>query len=218
MEKISFYKKIRNYFLKGEKNLSSNHNNDYNETYGFQLNHSDLDDYLNRYLSDEQKRMFLNRINFLGYLSYDVGQKLKDLFNNSSYDLYVKTVHSSQIHSIFSEGIRCLGKSSSLNTTNPTSVSEVNLDNTITKVDDFPSFIFNIKCSNGLSQGSIQIDGTIILQIPKGIEKTELLYFNEITKTFNINPSYIVGFLPVDSKNVVSDFIYPDKSNKKNYK
>ena len=38
-------------------------------------------------------------------------------------------------------------------------------------------------------------------------KKNDMLYYNENTQTFNINPNYIVGFLPVDEILNVKNFV-----------
>jgi len=91
----------------------------------------------------------------------------------------------------------------------------VSLENTITRIDDLTSLVRSVKSNFGLSQGGNIIDGTIIMQIPRGIPKEELLYYNEQTNTFNIKPEFIVGFLPVNENHIVGDFIYNNKDNNK---
>lgn len=212
MSKLNMYKKIKSFLnsLKcREKGVESPN--------GFQLSEADLGDYLSSFLSKQQKESMLKNINSVGYLSYETGAQLKAFFNNPDYDLYIKSVHDSFVESIFNEGIRCYGNTSVLATTNPQSLDEVSLENTVTKMDLFPMLISNIKNNNGMSQGFSTINGTLIIMIPKNTPKEEILYFNAETKTYNIKPIYVVGFLPVDENNMVKDWVFNGHVERKNY-
>ena len=79
---------------------------------------------------------------------------------------------------------------------------------------EFPILVSRIKGNNGYSQGGMSINGTLILQIKKNTSKEEILYFNEDTQTYNIKPSYIIGFLSVDEEMCVKDWIYPGNKEK----
>lgn len=212
MKKLSWYEEIK-VFLKSLSDKKNAVNigtvNKSDSKHGFQLDNSDLGEYLSRYLPKEHADKLLNNINSNGFLLDDIGMFLKSIFGNPDCDTYIKSIHDSQIESIFNEGIRCLGKSSSISTFNPSSIDEVNLDNTITIVTDFPVLISRIKGNYGISEGFNEINGTLILQIPKGASKHDILYFNEDSQTYNIKPIYIVGFLPVDELQNVKEWIFP---------
>ena len=207
MSKLSLYKSIRKLLISNRQEMDSKH--------GFQLSKKDLSDYLRNFLSKEQSEMMLKNINSSGYLSDEIGKSLRELFLNDNYDFYIKSIHDTQIESIFSAGVRCYGTTSLIGTSNPSSIEEVDLSNTIEKITEFPVLISRIKGNNGYSQGGICINGTLILQIEKGSSKEEILYFNEDTQTYNIKPSYIIGFLPVDEQKNVKDWICPNNAEKK---
>lgn len=196
-------------------NVSSN----YDEKYGFQLTNSDLGDYLNNFLNHEQKKTFLDSINFNGYLSLENGLLLKELLADKDYDLYIKSIYSGDIDSFFSEGVRCLNNTSSLNQINPKSIEDVKFDASVSLIqkDAFSVLIHSIKNNYGFSQGYNFIDGTLILRFPKGFSKDDILYFNESSNTINIDPKYIVGFIQVDENHNVMDFTYINNiANKEN--
>ena len=215
MKKRSWYEEIKVFLrsLSDKKNMVSTEVVSKNDAeHGYQLDASDLGEYLSRYLPKEHAGKLLKNVNSSGYLSYDIGITLKSLLGNPNYDTYIKSIHDSQVGSIFNEGIRCLGKSSSMLTINPGSIDEVNLDNTITVITDFPVFISRIKGNYGISEGGNKINGTLIIQIPKGTSKQDILYFNENSQTYNIKPTYILGFIPVDEFKRVKEWIFPDNN------
>ena len=144
-------------------------------------------------------------------MDHETGLFLKSLLDDPEHDTYIKSVHSKDVDKIMEEGIRCLGNSSSVSTTNPTAVSDISLEHTVTKVDDLTILVELAKKHNGFSQGFNAIDGTMILMVPKGTDKNDMLYYNENTQTFNINPNYIVGFLPVDENHNVKNFVLNNK-------
>lgn len=211
MKKLSWYEEIKVFLksLSDKKNMVNVEMvNKIDSKHGFQLDTSDLGEYLSRYLPKEHADKLLKNVNSNGYLSYDIGMFLKSIFEKPDCDTYIKSIHDSQVESIFSGGIRCLGKSSSMSTINPNSIDEVNIDNTITVVTDFPVLISRIKGNYGRSEGFNEINGTLILQIPKGASKQDILYFNEDSQNYNIKPIYIVGFLPVDELQNVKEWIF----------
>ena len=207
MSRLSLYKAIKKLLTTNKQEIVSVH--------GFQLSKDDLSVYLKNFLSKDQAEMMLKNINSSGYLSDEIGKSLRELFLNDNYDLYIKSIHDTQIESIFTEGVRCYGTTSLIGITNPSSINEVDLNNTIEKMTELPVLISRIKGNNGYSQGGICINGTLILQIEKGSSKEEILYFNEDTQTYNIKPSYIVGFIPVDEQKNVKGWIYPNNVEKK---
>ena len=207
MSRLSSYKAIKKLLTTNKQEIVSVH--------GFQLSKDDLSVYLKNFLSKDQAEMMLKNINSSGYLSDEIGKSLRELFLNDNYYLYIKSIHDTQIESIFTEGVRCYGTTSLIGITNPSSINEVDLNNTIEKITELPILISRIKGNNGYSQGGIRINGTLILQIEKNISKEEILYFNEDTQTYNIKPSYIVGFIPVDEQKNVKDWIYPNNAEKR---
>lgn len=209
MKKLAWYEEIKKFIKGKEKNVEVKR--EFDSVHGFQLNYSDLGEYLSNFLDKKQADMLLNNLNSNGFLSYEIGIELKSLLEDSNFDTYIKSVHDSQIESIFNEGVRCYGTSSSLPTLTPNSIEKVRLVNTITKITDFPILISNIKGNNGMSQGFNMVNGTLIIQFPKNVSKEELLYFNENSHTYNIKPRYIVGFLPVDENQNVKEWIFPDQ-------
>ena len=202
MSKLSLYKTI--------KNLLTTSNQRTDPVHGFQLHPSDLSEYLRNFLTKDQANKMIKNINSSGYLSDETGRFLKELLSNNDYDFYIKSIHDTQVESIFGEGIRCYGTTSLIGITNPASIEEVNLNNTIEKMTELPVLISRIKGNNGYSQGGIKINGTLILRIEKGTSKEEILYFNDASQTYNIKPSYIVGFLPVDEEMCVKDWVKPE--------
>jgi len=209
MKKISLYKGIKSLISSFKSKEDAQIIRKVDEVHGFQLNNSDLGEYLSNFLDEENAKNLLNNLNSVGYLSNEIGMNLKVLLENPDYDLYIKSVHDSQLDSIFSDGIRCYGTSSSLSTINPDTIDKIKLNNTITKIMDFPILISNIKGNYGFSQGFNMINGTLILQIPKNSSKNDILYYNEDSNTFNIKQTYIIGFLPVDENQNVNDWILP---------
>ena len=207
MSRLSLYKAIKKLLTTNKQEIVSVH--------GFQLSKDDLSVYLKNFLSKDQAEMMLKNINSSGYLSDEIGKSLRELFLNDNYYLYIKSIHDTQIESIFTEGVRCYGTTSLIGLTNPSSTNEVDLNNTIEKITELPILISRIKGNNGYSQGGIRVNGTLILQIEKNISKEEILYFNEDTQTYNIKPSYIVGFIPVDEQKNVKGWIYTNNAEKK---
>jgi len=208
-------KKLFSNNIKLKNNINSVTERTISPEHGFQLTENDFGAYLNNFLFHEQKKKIIDDINNMGYMDPEVGITLKNIIDDQNYDTYIKSVHSNDADSITSEGIRCLGTSTSGYNTVPNNINDVSLENTITRIDDLTSLVRSVKSNFGLSQGGNIIDGTIIMQIPRGIPKEELLYYNEQTNTFNIKPEFIVGFLPVNENHIVGDFIYNNKDNNK---
>lgn len=208
-------KKLFNKKIELKNNIDNINERIDSSEHGFQLIKNDLGSYLRNFLLDQQINNRLSNINNLGYMSNEIGLILKSIIDDQNYDTYIKSVHSQDVDSIMNEGIRCLGTSSAISSTNPTDINDISLNNTITKVDDLTILVELVKKHNGFSQGFNAIDGSMILQIPKGINKKEIFYYNEVSNTYNIKPEFIVGFLPVNEKYIVSDFMYKEKDNSK---
>lgn len=215
MNKINFKEAIKNLL-----NFKINNNNKYQSemkptlindpSHGFQLDMTDLSSYLRNFLTETQATTMLNYINLTGYLSLDTGEFLREMANDETSALHIKSVHSANIDSIFEQGIRCMGTSSSLATLTPRNIDDIVLENTVTRVKEFSQLISLIKGNNGYRQGGNTIDGTLILKIPKDLPIDEIVYYYNDTDTYNIHPQYIVGFLPVDTLSNVGPMIKPD--------
>lgn len=202
---LKIYDNIKKLF--NHKSKLKNSDSIDNVDHGFKLTIDDAGAYLKNFLSASQLRERVHNINNIGYMHISTGNMLKSFIKNSEYDTYVKSVHSSDIDSIMEEGIRCLGNSSSIGSTNPNNITDISLQHSITKVDDLTILVELVKKHNGFSQGFNKIDGTIILQIPKNISKQELFCYNETSKTYNIRPDFIIGFIPVDENHNVKGLI-----------
>lgn len=184
--------------------------------HGFQINQDSFGGFFKSkiesgFFSSQQIETMLNRVNSKGYVSESTGKYFSELFSSEDYDIYVKTIHSNDLTSIIQEGVRCLGTSTSGYGVAPTSVSGVNLDNTVTKVDGVYDLFTTLKGANGISQGMNPIDGTLILKVPKGTDKKDILYFSESSGTYCIKPEYIDCFSAVDENGVVSEPVFNDK-------
>lgn len=211
------FKNIANIILKRNKELLDViEKRPISNEHGFQLTKDDYSQYLKRFLPKEISNQRLRKLNTKGYLSEEIGLTLKSLIDDNEHDTYIKNVHSNYVDSIMEEGIRCLGTSFSLSTTNPDTIDKVSLDNTITKVDDLTVIVEHVKGNNGINVAGNEVNGTMILKIPKGISKEDILYYNSDSKTFNIHPNYIVGFLPVDKNHKVGNWVLPNLKNYEN--
>ena len=185
----------------------------YSEEHGFLLNINDLREFM-RYQARGFEDNFVNRINEKGYLSPEIGEYLESLVNDPNDEVYIKSIHSSHAEPIFEEGIRCFNNLTSGFANVPTSVEKVNLDSTISKGFDLVSVVYSVKRNYGISQGGNPIDGTLILTIPKGTEKEDLLYYNDESNTFNIRPEYIACFIQTNEKRDVRNIYYNEGYNK----
>lgn len=183
--------------------------------HGFQLINSDNGVYSNNRFSKEQSKAFINNINSYGYLDCETGNALKEMIDDPNYITYTKSINSYDVDSIFEEGVRCLGNTTSGCGTSPNSIDSIELGNTVSIQTDLPFLINDIKNHYGISQGGNPIDGTIIINVPRDISKEEIFYYNNESSTYNIKPEYITGFLPVDKNSVVGEFQFR-KSNIKN--
>ena len=119
MSKLSLYKVIKNLLTTNRQEVDSVH--------GFQLRRDDLGDYLRNFLTKEQANTMLKNINSVGYLPHDIGTSLREIFSNNNYDLYIKSIHDTQVESIFNGGIRCYGTTSLIGINNPSSIEEVDI-------------------------------------------------------------------------------------------
>ena len=147
----------------------------------------------------------LDIVNKRGYISNDAGNYYASLFEEPNYDIYVKTVHSFDVDSIMQEGVRCLGTSTSGYGFAPTEISQIELENTVTKVTGIYDLVHTLKNAIGISQGGNPINGTIIVRIPKGMNISDVVYFNGISNFFCIKPRFIACFSKVDENGVVSE-------------
>ena len=179
--------------------------------HGYQLNIDDMGDIYKTklksgFFTEEQIKNMLNNINEKGYINKETGDHLKNLFDNK-YDIYVKTVNSSDIDSIFENGVYCNGTSTSGFGMKPTSIKDIYLENTVTGIDCLYDMTVKVKSANGVSQGGNPIDGTIILKVPKGISKEDMLIKLQ-DGNYSINPKYIDSFIGVDNRGIVNDVVY----------
>lgn len=186
--------------------IQSNNEIRFNENNGYQLNASDITDQsIYHYLKSEQVQNIISDINQQGFMSLETGQYLQNLLADQNYDIYIKTINSQDLTSINQSGIYCNGNVTSGFGNAPITVADINLENTITKVDNMIDLVRTIKNANGLSQGLNPIDGTLIIKIPKGASIDQFVYYNQDAQVYCIDPSYIEGFLQVDQNKSVSD-------------
>lgn len=187
---------------------------EYSEVNGFQLNFGDLDEWTLESLKagnipQEAITNMINYANNTGYIPPEVGEFLVACLKDTEQETYIKTIHSKDMKSIFEEGIRCLGNSTSGFGNVPRSIDEISLQHTIKSPNMITELLGSIKLAYTKSQGNNPIDGTLIIQIPKNIPKEEIYYFNENSNTFNIKPEFIKGFVSTNEQQIVSDMIYP---------
>ncbi len=166
-------------------------------------------DPLATFLFPEQFKTMVNTNNSVGFVDHKLGKKLESLMfdengNRTNMDIYVKTINSDHRDEIFETGIRCLGNMSSLGSATPKELKDVSLEHTIERFDSFITFIGKLKSKVQLSQGGNYIDETLILAIPKGTKKEDILYWNEESKTFNIRPEFIIGATPISQNSTVT--------------
>ena len=183
----------------------------FNPEHGFQISVDEIGDKKKKklqsgFFSQKQIDNIVKEINGRGYLSAETGSYLKELFDGD-YDIYIKTVHSNDLDSIFENGVYCNGSITSGFGQVPTKISDINLDNTVTKVDGMLDAIKVLKSANGYSQGMNPIDGTLILKIPKGVSMENI--FISSNGVYAIDPKYIDGYFGVDKNGVVSDISRP---------
>ncbi|MBQ2872654.1 MAG: hypothetical protein IJE89_01480 [Bacilli bacterium] len=190
---------------------SKNHTID--PVHGLQVDISDMGSFYESklksgFFTQQQIDTILSNTNNKGYISPEAGNYYSSLFEDGEYDIYVKTVNSSDVSSIMSEGVRCLGTTTSGYGSTPTDISQVKLINTVNKVDGLYDLVNVLKSSFGISQGMNPIDGTLIIRVPKGVSIESIVYFNQDTNTYNINPEYVDSFSAVDENGIVSEPIF----------
>ena len=179
------------------------------EIHGYQLNENDITGFYKSrlesgFFTKEQLDSMIENINNKGYISEETGEYISNLFADPNYDVYIKTIPSSDIASISEIGLYCNNHTASGGGA-PTSIDEINIDATITRMDSIIDAIRDVKNANGISQGSNIVDGAIFLKIPKGLQIEDLVYFNEEKNVYCIKPEYIDSFFSVDKDGVVSD-------------
>ena len=179
------------------------------EIHGYQLNENDITGFYKSrlesgFFTKEQLDSMIENINNKGFISEETGEYISNLFEDPNYDVYIKTIPSSDIASISEIGLYCNNHTASGGGA-PTSIDEINIDATITRMDSIIDAIRDVKNANGISQGSNIVDGAIFLKIPKGLQIEDLVYFNEEKNVYCIKPEYIDSFFSVDKDGVVSD-------------
>ena len=181
------------------------------DVHGYQLNESDITGFYknrldNGYLTKEELNNLIDKINKKGYMSKETGEYITNLFNDSNYDVYTKTIKSTDLESIKEKGLYCNNNTmSNMSSMLPESVDDINLDATITRMDNIINTVNTLKTANGYSQGMNPIDGTIILKIPKNAKIEDIVYFNQSDGVYCINPKYIDSFFGVDENGTVSN-------------
>lgn len=194
-----------------QSTLSQN-NRIYSDENGFQVTQDDFAGIYKKYaesgfFSKDQINTMINNVNGKGFIGEYAGKYIEKLFNGD-YDVYFKTVYSSDVDSIMDEGIRCLGSTTSGFGSFPTDVSEINMENTVYQASGIYDLTSAIKNANGISSGGNPTDGTMIVRVPKGMELKNLLYFNEKSKCYCIMPEYCDSFFKVSSDGIVSDPVF----------
>lgn len=222
MSKLNINTKLKlfleNLKLNTRKNYNTSiaHDRVISENNGFQLNFGDLDHWTIKRLKDgfyteEALNNMINNTNNTGYMPIDLGEELVTLLKDETVNTYIKTIHSNDLESIFNEGIRCLGNSTSGFNNVPKETNEVFLGDSIQVVPETIQLFSIVKSAYGINQGGNIIDGTLIIQIPNNTIKNEIVYFNESTNTFNIKPKFIKGFIKTTENKVVSEMIHNDR-------
>lgn len=222
----SFYNKISEVYLKSSSysnglNSNTSYVRNYSTEHGFQVGADDFGDgwlsvqIKNGFINQEQLNNMISNLNNKGYIGIDVGKYIDNVFDGNS-DVYLKTVHSSDVNSIFEQGIRCLGTSTSGFGTAPLDISEISLENVVTKVEGIYDLVALLKNSNGISQGGNPIDGAVIIKVPKGAQVSDMVYFNNDTNTYCINSGFIDSFLQCDSYGTIDSPVFNKQSFGKN--
>ena len=157
-------------------------------------------------------------INQTGFVSVEIGEMLENLMydksgKKSNNQLYIKTIHSRDLDSIFNEGIRCFGSMSSLGSAPPTKLSNVVLTNTISPINSMMIMISALKNTTFFSAGLNPVNQTLILSIPKNLTKSDILYWNEKSKTFNVKPEFIIGSAPISKDSIVKELTLREKDS-----
>lgn len=222
----SFYNKISEVYLKSSSysnglNSNTSYVRNYSTEHGFQVGADDFGDgwlsvqIKNGFIKQEQLNNMISNLNNKGYIGTDAGKYIDNVFDGNS-DVYLKTVHSSDVNSIFEQGIRCLGTSTSGFGTAPLDISEISLENVVTKVEGIYDLVALLKNSNGISQGGNPIDGAVIIKVPKGAQVSDMVYFNNDTNTYCINSGFIDSFLQCDSYGTIDSPLFNKQSFGKN--
>lgn len=217
-EQMEFLRYLNNEISKNDSsNIQENANNKVkhvvDSVHGMQLTKDDFAGFYKAriesgFFTEQQVNNMLKIVNSKGYISSEAGEYYSNLCENSEYDVYIKTIHSSDLTSIMQEGVRCLGTSTSGYGFAPSDISDISLENTVTTVDGTYDLISTLKNANGISQGGNPINGTLVLKIPKGSSLADIIYFNEATNTYNIKPEFIDSFSAVDQNGVVSEPVF----------
>ena len=182
------------------------------DIHGYQLNESDIAGFYKSrldsgFFTKEQIDKMLDNINNKGFLSKETGEYISNLFEDPNYDVYVKTINDMDLDSIKEKGLYCNNYATSIGGSAPKSIDDINLDATVTRVDNVIDAINTVKNANGLSQGMNPINGTLVLKIPKDAKLEDLIYFDETEGVYLIDPKYIDSFLGVDENGVVDKVI-----------
>ena len=189
--------------------------NSWDSRYGFQLTEKDLaksfpDSWITMWREQGKLDGILENINKKGYIDYETSITLKSLLSdNSNYDIYLKTIHSNDMNSVFDNGIYCLNNSTSGMGNIPMKIDDINLDNTVTKVTNIYDVVNILKSSEGISQGGNPINGTVIIAVPKDISVDNMYTYLLDKKCFTIDRSFVFGF----AQNGGNGYINPIKLN-----
>lgn len=187
-------------------NIDTNVERTISDEHGFQLDLNDIKGFYKAkldsgFFTKDQINNIISSINSKGYISENTGDHLLSLFDGN-YDIYIKTIHSNDLNSINEKGIYCNGTSTSIGGGVPQNINDINIENTITRVDNIIDILRVIKNSNGFSQGMNPTDGTLIIKVPKGADMNSLIYYNKSDNAFCITPECIDSFIKVDSNGV----------------
>ena len=188
--------------------VSSNSDNRiYTDENGMQCTKDDLGPNPNKFFDGE-----LELWNSKGYIDEQTGAYLESLFDGE-HDVYIKTIHSTDLDSIYNEGLYCNNNATSGANGTATSANDVNFSSMITEVDS----LFELSCilksatANGVSQGGNPINGTLILAVPKGTDLHQYVYESNISNGLCLSPEIISSFVQVDSSGTVSEpIMYQD--------
>lgn len=186
---------------------------EYSNEHGFLLNPGDLGDFM-KFQVRGNPEGYIHALNSYGYLDTSVGEYLNELISDSNYEIYTKSIYSDDMESVFNEGIRCLGNSTSGFGNVPKSIESINLDNTISPQYDLTTIVDDVKKNYGISQGSNPINGTVIIKIPKDISKEDKFYYNDSSNTFNIRPDFIDCFIQTNENHVAKNITFNNINDK----
>lgn len=180
------------------------------EVHGYQLNENDITGFYKSrldsgFFTKEDINKLIDSINNKGYMSKDVGEYVTNLFNDPNYEIYAKTINSTDLISIKEKGLYCNNYATSIGGSLPKSLDDINLEATITRMDNVIDAVNTVKNANGFSQGMNPTNGTIILKIPKNAKIDDIVYYNKDDGAYCIDSKYIDSFFGVDSNGTVSD-------------